>query len=1286
MTTTIEIEDFMAGPLVTWLYSCLDDRSPDYEELTDGVLLYEVLLQIDPEPLHHGVVPSLGNPLVRIRNMDIIVKNIKALYEEELCQVVLVLPDCVKLGREPESKDGLEGMQLLLLLLLGCAVQCPNKESFIERIKGMSVEVQHGIVDCIKQVTDNHHIVLTQDTVEVFPTDLMLTHIRRLVKERDEYLQLWAKSLTQDRPTPESTPTSEVPGGRKASSVSSGGDTHHLAVELADWKARLRKQRQELEEKSEALVECREELEHHKTLVSRLRQEVQELMQDARAAKAYRDELDAVRERAERVDKLESEVQRYREKLSDIEFYKTRVEELREDNRVLLETREMLEEQLQRARKRGEHILELEGEIIKYKQQINELSLEREASEAKLHELFEENAQLQVLTRSVLNESSAGVGDIESDNADFLEGGSGDNSLSEQLSSNAQARALKLELENRRLLSAIDNLKESSFHESSNKILELEKEKKKLSLKVDQLQENCQRLNKQNSELEQLFKDALVENRKLQDSTDNLKLTVDKCHQELQGEKTKAEELERGLESVGREKQQLQTTADSLKRKVEDLEQSAEGLGQQVEKWKSEGQRVPQLETACSEARAKVESLEKELQAVHKEVAKLKQAMEEKDVALDQNASEAAFQQKEMTRISKELEEATAQIARLHEVERESQELASRAAVDREMVEALQNDLVAHKLRSKQLHSCLEKLGLDPEQLVDPDTALDRIVSSPEVVRAVKELLAKEQDHECCGSGCKSPKGGAEPPSEGKDHQCEELRQELLTLQAAADEMQSENATLQVTVSMLQSQNSSLSTQHTALQLANSQLVAEKEELVKERSLQQAAHEQLLLDQVTLQSLHEQLTSEYERLLREREGLKAGQRDLRSELRVLKEHCDRQEQAQTALQQEKEKLKTESRSLGNLRAEHSSLKDDFRNLFTANEKLKQEYRSLQEEYRTQRVESGNLKLRATELQGELAQRQDHTTALEVELSKMTNKCEMLLQMNSGLEDDRRSLMEHVSRLLSQYHELLTHSLEDKQHYHMEEKNFTDKVNNLCRQKEKLEEKIMEHYRKLDSCSTKKKSFGATLVKRVRKAGSDFINKVPRNRRSWHEDSRRSEDQSRPSLGSESGEGGNESDTSMDELRARLHDTRSADGFTQSTLSLGSAGTRRTVYYTGEENNESRTAPPQQHTESGYVKDPDETAPFNSLVTETPTPQQDPRFLVYNRISTVIGGNAEEGGVSSQVLRQSPSQVSLSSSHSQNKLEEGSKRGSKAGSSTKGGGKGENSIWYEYGCV
>lgn len=58
-----------------------------------------------------------------------------------------------------------------------------------------------------------------------------------------------------------------------------------------------------------------------------------ELVQDARAARAWRDEADIMRERAGRVEALEQEVTRYKDKMVDIEFYKTRVEELREDNR-----------------------------------------------------------------------------------------------------------------------------------------------------------------------------------------------------------------------------------------------------------------------------------------------------------------------------------------------------------------------------------------------------------------------------------------------------------------------------------------------------------------------------------------------------------------------------------------------------------------------------------------------------------------------------------------------------------------------------------------------------------------------------------------------------------------------------------------------------------------------------------------------------------------------------------------------------------------------------------------
>lgn len=134
-------------------------------------LTFMFLLFSDPEPLYHTIISGQNDPSIRIQNINCIIKNIKMLYEvsiimflknlflmhyfisqEELGQVILTMPDCLRLGRDPYSKNSFEDMKLLLLLLLGCAVQCPNKESFIERIKTLPIESQHALVFYIKQV------------------------------------------------------------------------------------------------------------------------------------------------------------------------------------------------------------------------------------------------------------------------------------------------------------------------------------------------------------------------------------------------------------------------------------------------------------------------------------------------------------------------------------------------------------------------------------------------------------------------------------------------------------------------------------------------------------------------------------------------------------------------------------------------------------------------------------------------------------------------------------------------------------------------------------------------------------------------------------------------------------------------------------------------------------------------------------------------------------------------------------------------------------------------------
>lgn len=65
-----------------------------------------------------------------------------------------------------ESRTGLEQMKILFTLLLGAAVQCPNKQFFIARIKELDVNTQHAIVDIIKQVTDSQTLVLNTDMLD----------------------------------------------------------------------------------------------------------------------------------------------------------------------------------------------------------------------------------------------------------------------------------------------------------------------------------------------------------------------------------------------------------------------------------------------------------------------------------------------------------------------------------------------------------------------------------------------------------------------------------------------------------------------------------------------------------------------------------------------------------------------------------------------------------------------------------------------------------------------------------------------------------------------------------------------------------------------------------------------------------------------------------------------------------------------------------------------------------------------------------------------------------------
>ncbi|XP_047435558.1 girdin-like isoform X2 [Mugil cephalus] len=468
------LDQFMLSPLVTWVKTFVPNDGGthlDFSELLDGVFLNEIMTQINPSAAPEGANKASRDPSQRIQNLNLLVQRIRAYYLHNLRQLIMIpLPNVLLLVRTPYCEQSLDEMRKMLLLLLGCAVQCEKKEEYIERIQTLDFDTKAAIAAHIQELTHSQENLLDLqwlDSSEVHPDDMeavarsMATHLQHLLDQRDTHLETIAE-LMQEKDGVVSwlcSPSSPQSGSYSPSMQQQQvGTQQHLAVELADSKAKIRRLRQELEEKSEQMLDSRHELENTEAELKRIQQENSQLLVDARAARTYRDELDALRERAIKADKLESEVGRYREQLHKIEFYKAKVEELKEDNRVLQETKEVLQDQLEGWRARSDKIHQLEKHSLLLNARVHDMEQEREADRRRIEELQEENLGLCLAQRRSMEESQHLGWELEQ-LAKTTENSEGQQTLSEEVSERTRSRMLKLEKENQSLLRTIEELR-----------------------------------------------------------------------------------------------------------------------------------------------------------------------------------------------------------------------------------------------------------------------------------------------------------------------------------------------------------------------------------------------------------------------------------------------------------------------------------------------------------------------------------------------------------------------------------------------------------------------------------------------------------------------------------------------------------------------------------------------------------------------------------------------------------------------------------------------------------
>ncbi|KAI4803924.1 hypothetical protein KUCAC02_025569 [Chaenocephalus aceratus] len=175
------LSTFMESPLVVWCH-------PPPQRLTKNVN---------------------NDVSLRLYNLTVLTRHIRTYYQETLQQLVLMpLPNILSIAKDPISVKSMEGLKSLLLLVLGCAVQCERKEEMIEKIKLLDFDTQAAIVSHIQEVTHNQLNVLDLSWLDEGPelgqeeleplSRNMAASLQQLIDQRDKDSEVIV-DLTQER-------------------------------------------------------------------------------------------------------------------------------------------------------------------------------------------------------------------------------------------------------------------------------------------------------------------------------------------------------------------------------------------------------------------------------------------------------------------------------------------------------------------------------------------------------------------------------------------------------------------------------------------------------------------------------------------------------------------------------------------------------------------------------------------------------------------------------------------------------------------------------------------------------------------------------------------------------------------------------------------------------------------------------------------------------------------------------------------------------------------------------
>uniref|UniRef100_A0AAZ3QAX7 Calponin-homology (CH) domain-containing protein n=1 Tax=Oncorhynchus tshawytscha TaxID=74940 RepID=A0AAZ3QAX7_ONCTS len=346
------------------------------DDLTSGIVMAQALQKIDivyfTDNWISRIKPEVGdNWRLKISNLKKVLKGILDYNQEVLQQQIndFTLPDINLIGEHSDAAE----LGRMLQLILGCAVNCEQKQEYIQTIMMLEESVQHVVMTAIQELMSKECPVMggndsyadidrqlkktVEDLNEALATKEEIAQrcheldmqVAALQEERGSLLaenQILMERLNQS----DSIEDLNSPVGRR-----------HL--QLQTQLEQLQEETFRLEAaKDDYRIRC-EELEKELT---ELRGQNEELTSLADEAQTLKDEMDVLRHSSDKVSKLEVMVESYKKKLEDLGDLRRQVKLLEEKNTLYMQNTVSLEEEVRKANT-------TRGQLESYKRQVVEL-------------------------------------------------------------------------------------------------------------------------------------------------------------------------------------------------------------------------------------------------------------------------------------------------------------------------------------------------------------------------------------------------------------------------------------------------------------------------------------------------------------------------------------------------------------------------------------------------------------------------------------------------------------------------------------------------------------------------------------------------------------------------------------------------------------------------------------------------------------------------------------------------------------------------------------------------